>query len=318
MFEKAKALVYLKANKLDLRDVEQLPMASGDVLVRTIATTITPGIERLQFTGKSVTRKEINFPIVSGSELVGEVLSVGAEVGTVQAGDYVFVSRADKWFDAESLFGCQAEKVLTGGGNVLRLSRAPNDVDLLTGLLAYCLAAARKVDLSQVERVLVLGLGSVGLMLAEVLRYKGVATIDAAEKFLVRGKLAAARDIAFDIEDFTSDYFDRYDLIIEATGRIGILEQATKFLKPQGRFLLLGNYEEMLYDYRLVQDKEPVMISSAHSTAADLQEAAYLISIEELPLKKFITHHFPIGDFKRAYDTALNAADAVKTVLMWQ
>jgi 2-desacetyl-2-hydroxyethyl bacteriochlorophyllide A dehydrogenase len=129
--------------------------------------------------------------------------------------------------------------------------------------------------------------------------------------------LAAAKDIAFDILDFTSDYYDTYDVIIETTGRLLMLEQAVKLLKPRGSFLLLSTYDEMKLDYRLIQDKEPIFITSVRTSDDDLFEAKYLLSESAIEAEKFLTHRFRISEYEQAYDTALNRADAVKTVLVW-
>jgi 3-hydroxyethyl bacteriochlorophyllide a dehydrogenase len=317
MFETSKAIIYSKANKIELKEMEHLPIASGDVSVKTYYSAITPGLERLVLTGKSITRRILTFPIVPGSELVGEVIGVGKAVTDLAIGDKVYVGKADKWFNALALFGCQAERVLTDRKNVIRLGQTCSKKDLLIGSLAYAISAVRKINFETTQSILVLGLGSVGLMVTEYLKYKGLTEVDATEKFLARGKLSAARDIAFDLEDFTSDYYDRYDVIVEATGRIQLLEKAVRLLKPQGKFLLLGNYETLKFDYRFVQDKEPVLIMSNQVTDEDLYEAKYLLSEGEIEVDKFLTHTFEPPDFERAYEAALNTAEAIKTVIQW-
>lgn len=317
MQRRPKAIVYPKPNRINLVELEMRPLGEEEVRVRTLATSITPGVERFLLTGKSVTRREIKFPVVSGSELLGEVVEVGARVVDVEVGEYVFVSRAEGWLEATSLFGCQAEEVIAAQSNVIPIRRKLEEKDILIGLVGYAISAVKKLNLEAIERILILGLGSVGLMIAEYLAYKGFTAVDACEKYQSRGLLAAAKDIAFDIEDFPADYHDRYDVIIETTGRLLMLEQAARLLKPQGKFLLVGNYEVMKLDYRLIQDKEPVIISSIHTSDDDLFEAKYLLSEDAIEAEKFLTHRFPISEYEHAFDVALNRADAIKTILTW-
>ncbi len=312
-----RGIIYPKANRINFVELLPLPLGAEDVRVRTIATSITPGVERFLLTGKSITSKVIKFPVLSGSELIGEVLEVGANVVDVEVGDYVFVHRAENWQELTPLFGCQADMVIAHQSHVVPIRRQPEETDLLIGLLGYAISAVKKLQLEQIERLLILGLGSVGLMLAEYLRYKGFTAVDACEKYQVRGMLAAAKDIAFDILDFTSDYYDTYDVIVETTGRLLILEPAVKLLKPRGAFLLLSNYDEMKLDYRLIQDKEPIFITSVHTSDDDLFEAKYLLSESAIEAEKFLTHRFPVSEYEQAYDVALNRADAIKTVLIW-
>jgi 2-desacetyl-2-hydroxyethyl bacteriochlorophyllide A dehydrogenase len=318
MLNKATAIIYPKANKVAMAEVEHLPMGPTDVMVKTIATSVTPGLERMQITGKSVTRKVIKFPVLSGSEMFGEVTAVGEFVRGIEPGEFVYVSRGDKWLNADPLFGCQADKVLTDFHYVLPLGNTPLNRSLLIGLLGYVISGIKKINLAETENILVLGLGSVGQMVTEYLHYKGFHNIDAVETFAIRGKISSAQSIALQIDDFTADFHDKYDVIIEATGRLLLIEQAIQLLKPQGKFLLLGNYEVTKYDYRLIQDKEPVLISSSVTSDADLIQAKRILSDEKFPADKFITHVFPSHDYNRALEVALNVSDAIKTVLTWR
>lgn len=317
MTRKPKGIIYPKANRINFVELTPSPLGASDVRVRTLATSITPGVERFLLTGKSITSRELKFPVLSGSELVGEVVEIGSNVIDVEVGDYVFAHRAENWLELTPLFGCQAESVVANQASVIPIRRKPEEKDILIGLVAYAICAVKKLNLEAIERALILGLGSVGLMLAEYLAYKDFTAVDACEKYQTRGMLAAAKDIAFDIRDFTSDYDERYDVIVETTGRLLMLEQAIKLLKPRGTFLLVGNYDEMKLDYRLIQDKEPVFVTSIRPSDDDYFEAKYLLSEDALPAEKFLTHRFPVADYERAYDVALNRADAIKTVLAW-
>lgn len=70
----AKSIVLIKANKLRLVDTAYLADQDNDVLVKTIATTITPGLDRLLLTNKPVSHRVITYPIMLGSEMIGQVL----------------------------------------------------------------------------------------------------------------------------------------------------------------------------------------------------------------------------------------------------
>lgn len=318
MQNKATAIVYPKANKVAMMEVEHAPIGPSDVLVKTIVTSVTPGLERMQITGKSVTRKVIKFPVLPGSEMIGEVIGVGEFVRGIEPGEFVYVSKGDKWLNVDSLFGCHADRVLTDFHNVLPLGITPLNRSLLIGLLGYVISGIKKINLQETKHILVLGLGSVGMMVVEYLRYKGFDNVDAMETFSLRAKISSAQNIALHIEDFTEDFHDRYDVIIEATGRLLLIEQSIPLLKPQGKVLLLGNYEVTKYDYRLIQDKEPVLVSSSITKDEDMIQAKRILSDENFPADKFITHVFPSHDYNRGLEVALNAPDAIKTVFTWR
>jgi|YNPMSStandDraft_2_1061718.scaffolds.fasta_scaffold02282_5 2-desacetyl-2-hydroxyethyl bacteriochlorophyllide A dehydrogenase len=311
------AIVYTKQSKLDFLPIVSAPLCEYDIRIRTIATSISAGMERFLLTGKSITRKELKFPVVPGSECIGEVIEVGSSVKGVELGEYVYAWKSERWEEVQSVFGCQAESVIVREGDFLPLRRTPEERDVLIGLLADALSAVNKLDLATTERILILGLGAFGLMIAEVLHFYHFNEVDACDMFIQRGDLATARNIALDLSDFTADYNNRYDVIIESTGRLLLLESALRLLKPQGKFLLCGNYEVMKTDYRLLQDKEPQLIFSSLTTFAHRETAKTLIETHAIDVARLLTHRFPIGQYEVAYDVALNRPDCIKTSLLW-
>jgi 2-desacetyl-2-hydroxyethyl bacteriochlorophyllide A dehydrogenase len=313
----AQAIVLLKANKLKLQSVHYLADQPRDILVRTIASTITPGLDRLLLTNKPVSSKVLAYPVMPGSETIGQVLKTGPEVKGLKEGDFVYVFKGDRWTGIDPYYGCHAELVPSSQENVLPLGREPIHRDLLTGLVAYVISAMEKVTIDPSMRVLILGLGSVGLMVSEYLFHKGVRHVDALENFPLRGELSHAENIAIEMVDFTPDFNDRYDLVIEATGRILMVEKAIRLLKPRGRVLLMGSYDILGYDYRLIQHKEPVIICSNLTSASHLQSAVELLDREELDTEKFFTNVYPVSQYELAYRIALDSKEAIKTVISW-
>jgi len=313
----AKAIVLPKASKLKLQNAPYDAGDPGDVLIKTIASTITPGLDRLLLTNKPVSHKVLDYPLIPGSESIGQVIEAGPEAGGLKPGDFVYVFKGDRWTGAECYYGCHAELIPTSSENVLPLGRPPIHRDLLTGLLAYVISAIEKVRLDPSTRVLILGLGSVGLMISEYLHHKGCRHVDAVETFGIRGQLSHAENIALDIGDFTAAFNDRYDLVIETTGRILMIEKAIRLMKAQARVLLMGNYEVMAYDYRLIQHKEPVIVSSCITPSSHIRSASTLLDSEALDTEKFFTNVFPVSQYELAYRIALDSKEAIKTVISW-
>lgn len=313
----AKSIVLIKANKLRLVDTAYLADQDNDVLVKTIATTITPGLDRLLLTNKPVSHRVINYPIMLGSEMIGQVLETGPGVTSVSPGDFVFTFKGDRWKDIEPYYGCHAEIVATSESNILPLGRAPIHRDLLIGLLGYIVSAIEKARLEPSSRVLILGLGSVGLMAAEYLNSIGITNIDALENFGIRAQIGKVHNIGMEMTDFNESFNDCYDLIIETTGRILLIEKAIRMLKHGRQILLMGNYEVLAYDYRLLQHKEPVLICSSITEYHHIQKARELLEHPDIDSEKFFTNVFPVDRFELAYRVALDSKEAIKTVISW-
>ncbi len=313
----AQAIVLQKANKLKLQSTAYHADQPDDILVKTIATAITPGFDRLLLTNKPVSRRVFKYPIMPGSEAIGQVLQTGAAITDLHPGDFVYTFKGDRWPGIESYAGCHAEIIPTSRHNVLALGRLPIHRDLLTGLLAYVVSAIEKIPADNSARILILGLGSVGLMVSEYLHRLGFQHVDAVETFGIRGQLSHAENIALDLEDFTQEFNNSYDVVIETTGRILLIEKAVRLMKPKAIVLLMGNYEVMAYDYRLIQHKEPAIICSSISTLAHMRRAFSLLEEGMLDTEKFFTAVFPVSQFELAYRKALDGKESIKTVLSW-
>ena len=78
------AIVLQKANKLKLQTAAYHADQPGDILVKTIASTITPGYDRLLLTNKPVSSRVFKFPIMPGSEAIGQVIQTGRGVTDLQ------------------------------------------------------------------------------------------------------------------------------------------------------------------------------------------------------------------------------------------
>ena len=313
----ALAIVLQKANKLKLQPAVYHADKPYDVLVKTIASTITPGFDRLLLTNKPVSNKVFHYPIMPGSESIGQVIATGSGVDDLLPGDFVYAFKGNRWTGIEPYFGCHAEIIPTSRHNLFPLCRQPIHRDLLIGLLAYVISAVEKVPLHASSRILILGLGSVGLMVSEYLHSLGLNNFDAVETFSIRGQLSHAEHIAIDLNDFTSDFNDSFDLIFETTGRILLIEKAVRLMKEQATIVLMGNYEIMAYDYRLIQQKEPVIISSSIANICHIQEAYTILNNEMLDSEKFFTNVFPVSQYELAYRMALDSKESIKTVLSW-
>lgn len=313
----AQAIVLQKPNKLRLLQASYQASHPNDVIVKTIASTITPGFDRLLLTNKAVSNRVFNYPLMPGSESIGQVVKTGSGVTDLKTGDFVYAFKGNRWTGIEPYFGCHAEIIPTSRENLFALGRQPVHRDLLTGLLAYAISAIRKIDISHSSRILLLGLGSVGLMVSEYLYSLGFRHVDAVETFSIRGQMSHAEHLAIELEDFTTEFNNSYDIIFETTGRILLVEKAIHLLKPGGRIMLMGNYEVMAYDYRLIQHKEPVIICSAVTTMPDIIEASAILTDDKFDSEKFFTNVFPVSQYELAYRAALDSKESIKAVICW-
>ena len=321
-----KAIVYERYGPpevLQLKEVEKPTPKDNEVLIKTHATTVTSGdwrvrslsvpvgfglISRLVF-GISRPRQ----PIL-GTELAGEIESVGKDVNKFKVGDQVFA------FSGASM-GCHAEyKCMPEDGAVAL--KPPN--------LTYDEAAAisfggttaldflRRGKLQRGERVLVNGAsGGVGTAAVQLARHFGAdvtGVCSTANVELVRS-LGATHVVDYTKEDFTRNG-ETYDVIVDTAGTAPF-SRSKASLKEGGRLLMvLGGLPDMLQiPWVSMTSNKKVIAGPAAERADDLRFLAELAQAGEF--KPVIDRRYPferIAEAHRYVDTGRKKGNVVITL----
>ncbi len=321
-----KAVVYERYGPpevLELKEVEKPSPEHDEVLIKIHATTVTTGDWRARslempagfglmgrlFFGVSKPRKAI-----LGTELAGEIESVGKDVTKFQAGDQVFA------FSGAG-FGCHAEyKCMKQDGPV---ARKPTN-------LTYEQAAAlsfggttalhffRKGKLARGERVLVNGAsGCVGTAAVQIAKHFGAdvtGVCSGANVELVRS-LGATRVIDYTSEDFTKNG-ETYDVIVDTVGTAPFA-RVQGSLKEGGRLLLvLGSFADLLRaPWVSLTSNKKIVAGPAPERVEDLISLAKLAEAGEF--KPVIDRHYPleqIAEAHRLVDSGRKKGNVVVTV----
>jgi NADPH:quinone reductase-like Zn-dependent oxidoreductase len=321
-----KAVVYERYGPpevLELKEVEKPSPEHDEVLIKIHATTVTTGDWRARslempagfglmgrlFFGVSKPRKAI-----LGTELAGEIESVGKDVTKFQAGDQVFA------FSGAG-FGCHAEyKCMKQDGPV---AKKPTN-------LTYEQAAAlsfggttalhffRKGKLARGERVLVNGAsGCVGTAAVQIAKHFGAdvtGVCSGANVELVRS-LGATRVIDYTSEDFTKNG-ETYDVIVDTVGTAPFA-RVQGSLKEGGRLLLvLGSFADLLRaPWVSLTSNKKIVAGPAPERVEDLISLAKLAEAGEF--KPVIDRHYPleqIAEAHRLVDSGRKKGNVVVTV----
>src|SRR5215213_226252 len=175
----ARALWLAAARTPELREERALPPGPGEVRVRAIASAISQGTEMLVYRGEVPAELPLDlptlagafaFPIKYGYAVVGRVIDVGDGVESVGPGDVVFALHPH-----QSVFTAPVDMV----------TPLPGGIDPLAGVFTANLETAVNVlldtPLKLGETVAVFGLGTVGLLTAQLLRRAGAGRVIGVE-----------------------------------------------------------------------------------------------------------------------------------------
>jgi NADPH2:quinone reductase len=180
-------------------------------------------------------------PFVPGSELAGEVVSIGNGVVGVDPGDRVVVF---------SGLGAFAEQVVVPALSVLPMPDGLTYAQAAALIQSYgtaLFALTRRTSVAEGETVLVLGAGGgVGLAVVDVARALGARVIAAAssqEKLEAARAMGAQWTIAYEDEDLkvrARELSDGgVDVVVDPVGG-DHSEPALRALRPFGRFCVIG------------------------------------------------------------------------------
>jgi alcohol dehydrogenase len=343
-----RALVYHGPGVKAWEDVPKPEIiADTDAIVRVDATTIC---------GTDLHILKGDVPVVTdgrilGHEAVGTVESAGGGVKTVKAGDRVLVScisvcgtcrfcregRSGQclggggWILGYKIDGTQAEyvRVPFADTSTYPVPDGAADEDIL--MLADILPTGYEVGVLNGgvhpgDVVAVVGAGPVGLsaiMGASLFSPSHIVAIDLADSRLEAAKRFGAdvtvnngrQDPLEVIRSLTGGL--GADVTIEAVGVPATFELAVALSRPGGRIANIGVHGEPATLHLEEQWIRNITITTGLVDAYSTPTLLRLLASRHINAGRFITHHFALDEFDKAYDVFARAADtgALKVVL---
>jgi NADPH:quinone reductase-like Zn-dependent oxidoreductase len=188
----------------------------GQVLIRMVSTSVNGGDVQAR-AGKARIRTAFppKWPKQLGMDVVGVVEQAGPEVSDVQVGDLVWgVTIGD---------GSYAEYIVMDAKDVARVPRGLDRVEagaLPVAATTALLALIDKGHIKPEQRVLIRGVGGVGLTAVQVAHARGAHVSALVSSALSNAVLEQGADIVYDYRDVTadSDELGTFDLIFDTAG----------------------------------------------------------------------------------------------------
>jgi L-iditol 2-dehydrogenase len=285
------------------------------------------------------------YPVVQGHEVSGVIAEVGAGVEGLSAGDKVtFTPQVTCGVCYPCTHGmshiCESLKVMgfqTGGAAqelfpvaAAKVLRLPDDVPLdhaaMVEPVSVAVHALTRAGDVRGQRVLVLGAGTIGNLVAQVARASGASATLITDISDYKLKKAAACGVDFTVNTRTQDlgqailsHFgpSRADLILECVGVQATITQAVDNARKGTTIVVVGVFaQKPVVDLGLVQDRELSLVGTLMYQRPDYERAIALIAAGRLSLDEMITHHFPFRQYAAAYETIEGAQGQVMKVMI--
>lgn len=333
----ARALWFAAPHAAELRRESVPPPAPGEVRVRSIASAISHGTEMLVYRGEVPPDLPLDLPTFAGSfalpikygyATVGRILDIGAGVEGFETGDMVFVHHPH-----QDVFIVPAAMPVP----------LPAGLDPILGIFAANLETALNIvhDAHPLlgETAVVFGQGTVGILVAQLLRLAGAGRVLAVEPLERRRKISletGADEVLDPGEDLPDEIraanFGRApDLAIEVSGSGAALQSAVDSVAAEGTVIAASWYGTKPVDLMLgghfhrgrvrLRSSQVGSLSPEAAPRWDrmrrMQTAMSLLPC--LHLKNLISHRFSFEEAPEAYRMLdERPAEVVQVVLVYQ
>ncbi|MET7697800.1 MULTISPECIES: zinc-dependent alcohol dehydrogenase family protein [unclassified Streptomyces] len=265
-----------------------------------------------------------SLPIVPGHEFAGEVVGVGAQVTEVSTGDRVAVD--------PSLYCYECRQCRTGHNNLcerwaaIGVTTAGGAAQFAVAPVANCVKLPEHIrtqDAALVEplscavrgydvlrsrlgsRVLIYGSGTMGLMMLELAKRTGAASVDVVD--LNTQRLATAQLLGVSGSAVNADELDRpqgWDVVVDATGNAAAIQDGLGRVAKAGTFLQFGVAD---YATRVTIDpyriyNQEITITGSMAVLHSFERAAELFATGVLDPSVFISDRLPLTDYPQALE----------------
>lgn len=263
-------------------------------------------------------------PVIPGHEFAGVVAATGSAVTELRVGDRVAVDPSlfchecyycrrgrgnlcERWAAiGVTAAGAAAQYALAPVGNCVKL---PDHVRVEDAALIEPLSCAvRGYDVlrnSLATHVLIYGSGTMGLMMLELAKRTGAATVDVLD--VNPERLVTARQLGCSATAASADELDRprgWDVVIDATGNERAIQDGLSRVGKGGTFLQFGVADyaarATIEPYRIYNQE--ITITGSMAVLHSYDRAADLFAEGVLPADVLISHRFPLEEYPKALD----------------
>jgi 2-desacetyl-2-hydroxyethyl bacteriochlorophyllide A dehydrogenase len=326
---------------------EDLPAPGADeVYARTIVSGISHGTEMAWFRGEAaalhrswdmerriyVPGQGRSYPVMPGYETVATVMRVGSNARCVKIGDVVYLDRPHA--EGHVVAASEAARGVLSPGTAA-------DSAVFWTLARVALGSVHDAAIQLGETVVVVGLGTVGLLVVQLARMAGakrVVGVDIYQRRLDAGTAleaetvdATSADVAAEVRRLVGP--SGADAAIEASGSYAGLHEAIRSCRLGGRVATVASYHGEQPGLRLGEEYHRNRITLISSmTVNDCPQRGHpawdldrlnrtardLVCSGRLQVDGLITHRVPFGNAFRAFDLIMrNPGDTIKVVLTY-
>ena len=300
--------LWLENQHLDLRNVPE-PKNPGEALIRIRVAGICS-------TDLELVKGYYPFTGILGHEFVGEVIAADDQtwLGQRVVGEInVTCGSCEQCLNGRSSHcekrtvlgiakrdGTFAEFTTLPLANLQRVpASVPDEMAVFTEPLAAALEIQQQLHIQPTDRVLVIGAGRLGQLIAQTLALTG-CDLRVLARHAYQQKLLAERGIRIIAEEEIQPW--RWDIVVEATGSPGGFSLARQAIRPRGTLVMKSTYKgEMSVNFSSIVVDEVTIIGSR---CGPFEPALRLMEMGEVDPSVLVAAKFKLEEALQAFEHA--------------
>jgi L-iditol 2-dehydrogenase len=333
--------VMVNPGEIEFRDIEKPAPRDHEVVIQTKRIGVC-GSDIHVFHGL---HPYTSYPVVQGHEVSGIVAEVGRNVTGLALGDKVtFMPQVTCGECYQCRHGmdhiCDSLKVMgfqTGGAaqeffaiDAAKVLKLPEHVSLdraaMVEPISVAVHALARGGGAQGKKVLVLGAGTIGNLVAQSAKATGASAVMITD--ISAYKLDKARACGIDVvvnrreQNLGQALVDNFgsskaDLILECVGVEDTITDAVAHARKGSTIVVVGVFgRKPTVDIGLVQDRELSLVGTLMYQRRDYELAIELVASGNMRLDELITDYFPFKQYLDAYHAIEAAAGKTMKVMI--
>jgi len=300
--------LWLENNKIDLRDVSQ-PRKPSEALIRIRKAGICS-------TDLELVKGYYPYTGILGHEFVGEIVEANdaSWIGQRVVGEInVICNQCEQCLNGRPTHcenrtvlgivnrdGILAEFTTLPITNLHRVPASiPDEMAVFTEPLAAALEIQQQIQIKPTDRVLLIGAGRLGQLIAQTLALTG-CNLRVVARHAHQKNLLKARGIRVIAEEEIKPW--RWDIVVEATGSPSGFSLARQAIRPRGTLVLKSTYKgEMNVNFSSIVVDE---INIIGSRCGPFEPALRLMEARQVDPSVLIADEFKLDEALKAFERA--------------
>jgi 2-desacetyl-2-hydroxyethyl bacteriochlorophyllide A dehydrogenase len=326
-----KTVVIPQPNEISVLERDVPEPGPGQLLIQVMASGICGTdlhIYRGEYMGK--------YPVIPGHEFSGVVAAAGSGITRFQVGDRVAIEpniACDNCLNClnnrqnfclnwqaigVTLPGGMEEYVLVPERAAFSIGELPFEIGAFMEPLSCVVHGIERARIGLADHVAIFGAGPIGSLMIQMARIQGAAQITVLEINPGRAELASELGADRVVASFDQLQPDTYDIVIDATGAIPVMNRTVDFVRKGGTVLLFGvppsgrNLE--VEGFKIFQ--KGLTVLSSFTSVRNSFQAVDLLQSGRVRVDSLISHRLPLEEMPRALELIESRDPAVKKVIV--